>query len=126
MPPARDETYLLPPRPAGEAASRWLCACVRADILSGRLGPGARLPSSRLLAALAGTARGTVVAALEQLQSEGYLVTRRRSGTFVAPQSAAASSRAVRSSAGQARVDVASATARLEPFIRFTAVRRPS
>jgi GntR family transcriptional regulator/MocR family aminotransferase len=125
MPPARDGTYVLPPRPASEAASRWLCGCLRADILSGRLGPGARLPSSRHLAALAGTARGTVVSALEQLQSEGYLFTRRRSGTFVAPRSAAASSRAPRSGAGQARLQVASATARLEPFIRFTAVRRP-
>ena len=66
-----------------------------------------------------------MVTALEQLQSEGYLFTRRLLGTFVASRSASTSARAPRSSAGQARVQVASATTRLEPFIRFTAVRRP-
>jgi GntR family transcriptional regulator/MocR family aminotransferase len=118
MPRMLDEPYALPPRPATETASQWLCACLRADIRAGRLEPGARLPSSRHLAALAGTARGTVVSALEQLQSEGYLVTRRRSGTFVAR--ASASARAAPARAGESRPRIATTVARLEPFTRFT------
>jgi GntR family transcriptional regulator / MocR family aminotransferase len=134
MPRILDETYVLPPRPATETAIHWLCARLRADIQSGRLGPGARLPSSRYLADLAGTARGTVVAALDQLQAEGYLVTRSRSGTFVAGRAAATSptptaaraiaARAARNRGGDARRQVASIASRLEPFVRFTAVRQ--
>ena len=96
MPRPLDETYALPPRPPTETAIQWLCACLRADIQSGRLQPGARLPSSRYLADLAGTARGTVVAALEQLQAEGYLVARSRSGTFVAGRAPTAATRPTR------------------------------
>jgi GntR family transcriptional regulator/MocR family aminotransferase len=126
MPRLIDESYALPPRPATETAIHWLCACLRADIQSGRLYPGARLPSSRDLAHLAGTARGTVVAALEQLQSEGYLVSRSRSGTFVAGRAARVSGEraAGAGAAADARPRIATAVARLEPFVRFTAVRQ--
>lgn len=57
---------------------------LREAILHGRLAPGARLPSSRLIAADCGCARGTVLAAIEQLVAEGYLDTSERSGTRVA------------------------------------------
>lgn len=57
---------------------------VRGLILRGRLGAGARLPSSRDLASELGMSRTTVVAAYDQLQSEGYLEQRRGSGAFVA------------------------------------------
>ena len=120
MPRILDETYVLPPRPATETAIHWLCACLRADIQSGRLGPGARLPSSRYLADQADIARGTVVAALEQLQAEGYLVTRSRSGTYVAGRATAAATRATR----ETRPRIAAVASRLEPFMRFTAVRQ--
>jgi GntR family transcriptional regulator/MocR family aminotransferase len=53
-------------------------------ILGGRLAPGSRLPSSRDLARELGLARNTVLAALDQLASEGYVEGRRGSGTFVA------------------------------------------
>jgi GntR family transcriptional regulator / MocR family aminotransferase len=53
-------------------------------ILAGRLGAGSRLPSSRELARELGVARNTVLAALDQLASEGYLEGRRGSGTYVA------------------------------------------
>lgn len=56
---------------------------VRAAILSGRLAAGARLPSSRALAADLRVARNTVLQAFEQLRSEGYLATRRGGGTRV-------------------------------------------
>ncbi|MDF1721824.1 MAG: PLP-dependent aminotransferase family protein [Minwuia sp.] len=57
---------------------------VRDLILRGRLGAGNRLPSSRDLAGELGVSRTTVVAAYDQLQSEGYLEQRRGSGAFVA------------------------------------------
>lgn len=56
---------------------------LRAMILSGRIARGARLPSSRALALDLGVSRSTVVLALEQLASEGYLVGRRGSGLYV-------------------------------------------
>ncbi|HEX7941290.1 MAG TPA: GntR family transcriptional regulator, partial [Gemmatimonadaceae bacterium] len=46
---------------------------LRDAILSGRLARGARLPSTRALAADLGVARNTVLLAFEQLRSEGYL-----------------------------------------------------
>src|SRR5690606_19068718 len=52
-------------------------------ILSGHLPAGAPVPSSRLLADSLGVARNTVVFAYQQLVSEGYLVSRERSGHFV-------------------------------------------
>jgi GntR family transcriptional regulator / MocR family aminotransferase len=55
-------------------------------ILSGRLRPRARLPSSRLLAGELGVARNTVLLALEQLLSEGYVETRHGSGTYVSQE----------------------------------------
>jgi GntR family transcriptional regulator / MocR family aminotransferase len=53
-------------------------------ILAGRLAAGSRLPSSRDLARELGVARNTVLAALDQLASEGYVEGRRGSGTYVA------------------------------------------
>jgi hypothetical protein len=46
--------------------------------------PGARLPSSRVLAADIGVARGTVAEAYDQLVVEGWLAARQGSGTAVA------------------------------------------
>lgn len=63
---------------------------LREAIRSGRLGAGARAPSSRALAADLGLSRVTVVRAFDQLLAEGYLESRRGSGTFVASRTAAA------------------------------------
>jgi len=52
-------------------------------ILSGHLPPGTPVPSSRQLADQLRIARNTVVFAYQQLVSEGYLVSRERSGHFV-------------------------------------------
>jgi GntR family transcriptional regulator/MocR family aminotransferase len=59
-------------------------AALRAAIRDGQLAPGTRLPSSRDLAGQLGVARGTVTAAYGQLVAEGYLTSRRGSGTSVA------------------------------------------
>jgi len=57
---------------------------VREAIVEGQLGPGAPLPSTRVLATELGVARGTVVAAIDQLSAEGLLETRPGSATRVA------------------------------------------
>ena len=57
---------------------------IRAAIIDGRLAGDVRLPTTRELAASLGVSRNTVVAAYENLMSEGYLVSRQRAGTFVA------------------------------------------
>jgi GntR family transcriptional regulator/MocR family aminotransferase len=56
---------------------------LRTGILEGRLAPGERLPSSRVLAREAELARNTVLQAYEQLVAEGYAESRRGAGTFV-------------------------------------------
>lgn len=56
---------------------------VRGVILSGRLAPGARLPSSRALTRELAVSRNTVVTAFEQLLSEGYIEGKTGSGTYV-------------------------------------------
>jgi len=53
-------------------------------IRAGRLGPAARLPSTRELAADLGVSRNTVMLAYEQLLAEGYVVSRDRATTSVA------------------------------------------
>src|SRR5580692_2034378 len=74
---------ILPSREAKTPAFRWLYAALRADILAGRLRPGSRLPATRDLADQHGLSRGTVVAAFEELKSEGYLHGSLGSGTYV-------------------------------------------
>lgn len=59
---------------------------IRALVLSGRLKPQTRLPSTRALSEELSVARATVVEAYEQLLSEGYLETRSGSGTRVAAE----------------------------------------
>jgi GntR family transcriptional regulator/MocR family aminotransferase len=51
-------------------------------ILGGRIAPGARLPSTRALAAEYGIARATAVLAVEQLAAEGFVTARRGSGLY--------------------------------------------
>ena len=63
----------------GVARGRWgaeLERTLRTAIRGGRLRPGARLPSTRALAADLGVSRSVVVQAYEQLAAEGYLTTR--------------------------------------------------
>jgi len=59
---------------------------VRSAILSGALCPGTCVPSSRAMASKLGVARASVVSAYEQLLAEGYVESRRGSGTFISTQ----------------------------------------
>ena len=65
------------------ALHRQLYDSLRDAIVRGRLGPGTRMPGARTLAEELGVARNTAASALAQLQAEGYVETRERSGTFV-------------------------------------------
>jgi GntR family transcriptional regulator/MocR family aminotransferase len=77
---------LLPHWDPGQPRRAQLEAGLRDSIRAGRLRPDARLPSSRTLAAELGVSRRLVVEAYEQLAAEGYLLSRRGSGTRVAPR----------------------------------------
>src|SRR3954451_8026313 len=61
-----------------------LMDALREAVRSGRLAPGARLPSSRALAADLGIARNTVAECYTELIAEGWLVAQQGSGTRVA------------------------------------------
>jgi GntR family transcriptional regulator/MocR family aminotransferase len=76
---------LLELRPSPHRAGRRAALenALRGAIRDGRLREGARLPSTRALAADLGVARATVVEVYEQLTAEGYLRSRRGSGTVV-------------------------------------------
>ncbi len=56
---------------------------LREAILSGKLAPGARLPSTRTLAVDLGVSRTTAEEAFAQLDAEGYLTRRVGDGTYV-------------------------------------------
>ena len=58
---------------------------IRADILSGELRAGEKLPSKRALAAHLEVSKITVEAAYDQLLSEGFLTAREKVGYFVEP-----------------------------------------
>ena len=83
----RAATVILPPialPPRGTAPKyRQLYDWFQQAILSGRLRPGQRIPSTRILARELGVSRLPLLNAFEQLQAEGYFSSRVGSGTFV-------------------------------------------
>ncbi|NYI76154.1 GntR family transcriptional regulator/MocR family aminotransferase [Nocardioides panzhihuensis] len=71
-------------RTSSEPLPVQLAGQVRSLVLSGTLGAGDRLPSSRALAADLGVSRAVTEQAYDQLTAEGWLEARRGSGTYVA------------------------------------------
>src|SRR5262245_32916246 len=71
-------------RTPGRPLAQQIAGALSADIQRGRLRPGDRLPGSRTLAGLLNVHRQTVVTAIDDLVAEGWLVSRKTSGTFVA------------------------------------------
>ena len=65
---------------------RQLTEKIRTAVLEGRLKPNQKLPSSRSLAKSLAVSRSTITLSYEQLESEGYLETKRGSGTYVSHQ----------------------------------------
>jgi GntR family transcriptional regulator/MocR family aminotransferase len=57
---------------------------IKREIAAGRIKAGSRLPSVRNLAARLGVSRTPVSLAYDQLQAEGYVISRPRSGLFAA------------------------------------------
>ena len=62
-----------------------LVARLKDEIVSGRLAPGARLPTEQQMMASFGVSRTVVREAVSALKSDGLVVTRQGSGAFVAP-----------------------------------------
>jgi GntR family transcriptional regulator/MocR family aminotransferase len=63
-----------------------LASAIAQDIRRGVLRAGDRLPSTRTIARDLDVNRNTVVAAFEELQSQGWIICRGAAGTFVAPE----------------------------------------
>ena len=76
------ETFFLDERAGGTLQLKIKRFIVEA-ILSGRFGPGERMPSSRALARHLGVSRITVTLAYTDLVADDYLTARGRSGYFV-------------------------------------------
>ena len=75
-------TYQLKKAP-GVPLYEALYRCIRADILSGVLVSGQKLPSKRALAANLEVSKITVEAAYDQLVAEGYISAKEKVGYFV-------------------------------------------
>ncbi|KZX21183.1 GntR family transcriptional regulator [Rathayibacter tanaceti] len=74
---------LLGPAPRGSVRAA-LAEALRQAVLDGRYQAGDPIPSSRVLAERLGVSRGSVVAAVDQLVGEGYLVAQPRAAVTVA------------------------------------------
>jgi len=61
-----------------------IARAIAADIRRGRLASRARLPGSRELGKRLGAHRNTVLSAYAELEQEGWIVSERARGTFVA------------------------------------------
>src|ERR1700754_5243776 len=81
-------------RDADAPLHRQLGNGLRDAIRTGRLTPGTRLPSTRVLATDLGGSRRLVVDAYSQLTAEGFLLSKHGSGTRVATVDAATAARA--------------------------------
>jgi len=77
---------VLAPLAAPRKLTRELIERLRADISSGRLAPGARLPSEQEIASQTGVSRTVVREAVAALRAEGLVVTRQGVGAFVASE----------------------------------------
>jgi len=82
-------------------AARTLYRQLEAAILDGRLAPGAKLPPTRKSQAFFGVSRNTATEIYDRLLSEGHVVARHGSGTYVADRVPAPSPRAGSGSEGQ-------------------------
>ena len=70
-------------RQAKEPLYAQLYDALRSRIANGQLAPDRRLPAVRVLAKALGINPGTVVSAYRELEKNGYIISRRGSGSFV-------------------------------------------
>ncbi|MDQ0993046.1 winged helix-turn-helix domain-containing protein [Streptomyces sp. V3I7] len=69
---------------AAEYVYRQVADHIAAEVASGKLHPGARLPGERALAEQYGVAIGTARRAVQELRERGLAVTLPAKGTFIA------------------------------------------
>ncbi len=69
-------------RSGSQALFHQISESLRKAILLGRISVGTKLPSSRFLASELKVSRNTVMTAYEQLTAEGYLNSKRGSGSY--------------------------------------------
>lgn len=113
----------LPPRPPDVLVHVWLYRALHDQIVSGRLDPGARLPSTRDLAKQLSLSRGTAVTVFEMLLAEGIVESVAGSGTRVAQAlSGAGRARRATSLPGSALRRLSPAAARITPFRQHSMV----
>lgn len=75
--------FAIPLSRDGEPLFRQVYRGIRQAVLSGTIGAGDRLPSTRDLAEQLGVSRTVVLLAFDQLLAEGFVAGRRGSGTYV-------------------------------------------
>ena len=78
------DTFFLDPKFEGTLQQK-IQRMISEGVLSARFPPGAKLPSSRKLAAHLGVSRITVTLAYSELVSDDYLIAKGRSGYYVSP-----------------------------------------
>ncbi len=81
---APDKLSAFRPLAAPRGLAHELIARLTADITSGRLAPGARLPTEQEMIAATGVSRTVVREAVAALRAEGLVMTRQGVGAFVA------------------------------------------
>src|SRR5215510_3637835 len=79
-----DQLSVFRPVAAPRSLTHELVERLGADITSGKLAPGARLPTEQELIAATGVSRTVVREAVAALRAEGLVVTRQGVGAFVA------------------------------------------
>ena len=102
-------------RTSREPVHRQLTEALRLAIRDGALPRGARLPSTRALAATLGIARNVALVAFDELYAEGYVEGRAGSGTFVSHDLPATPRNATRVSAPSSRWTERPVAASLDP-----------
>jgi len=105
-------TFVALDASSGAPLHRQLYDALRRAIIDGHWRAGSRVPSSRLLAEQLDVSRNTVMSAFEQLLSEGYLVGKVGSGTYVADELPERALSAGRQAAGAPVEPVVSLSAR--------------
>ena len=85
--PSRAQRIELPDAASEDPRPQYLTLRDRIALVieTGRIGPGTRLPSERQYHSETGAARGTIREALAQLEAEGLIYRRDRSGWYVSP-----------------------------------------
>src|SRR6476659_10392955 len=82
--PSPKNLALLQPLDAPRGLTAELVARLTADITSGKLPPGSRLPTEQEMIAATGVSRTVIREAVAALRSDGLVVTRQGVGAFVA------------------------------------------